>query len=496
MSVFNDECERLLRENSSAVDSVCLNATNPQQAERLGEALRGNTHVKALTLHLNRIDEGEDDTLLLQFIGESESLENLFLLEAEGGFTARTGLFLQAAGGSSAIKTIALFDCSVPVEAFASVMRTTSSIEYLVLGGRLSFVQGPIQPNGAAVDKQLAAAFASNRTLKRLTFSTSVSQAFSQAVMISISNNPILQDLRIRCSLVYRIADRILHLQSALGALGDLFRSCGSNFQKVTFWAFNWTEDSFRTIATSLQTSATVNVISFQSCRFDGPSSKHLCSIFQSKPMRRTLIVDGNVIFPEESGNVLADLVRTGEGLLELNLRGRTGWANDNSDFKAIMSALKESTSAVESILLGPLAPAKCELLMQSLPAFRNLRSIQFSLDQHSSHLKVRLLSAFQRNGSLTDIQVEARFLNNNDRDLLRRITDRNKKLPLLIASTPESSGTSIALWPRMFETSLASVEGRGPKDAFSALLGLGDRVGTDEVGSVDYLPPRKPKTG
>ena len=39
--------------------------------ERLGQALRGNTHVNSLQLYLSCIDEGEDVTELLQFIGQS-----------------------------------------------------------------------------------------------------------------------------------------------------------------------------------------------------------------------------------------------------------------------------------------------------------------------------------------------------------------------------------------------------------------------------------------
>ena len=92
--------------------------------------------------------------------------------------------------------------------------------------------------------------------------------------------------------------------------------------------------------------------------------------------------------------------------------------------------------------------------------------------------MKVRLLSAFRQNGSLTDIQVDAPFLNDSDHDLLRLITERNKKLPPLITSTPESSGEAISLWPVMFEASMATVNEKGPRDAFCALVGLGDRVG------------------
>lgn len=339
--VFDEECERLLRENSPRVTAVSLRNSHRPSAERLGEALRGNTHVEELRLWLNGIDEGEDVTLLLQFVGESTILKTLGLLFALERSAARTGRFLQAASGNSTITKIDLGFSCIPVESFTRLMRTTASIANLRLHG-VSFTQETAQPDSPSVGEQLTAAFTSNRILKRL---------------------------------------------------------------------------NLRTI--------------------------------------------------------------------------------NNNDFKAIVSALKEPTSTVESILLGRLTPVMCESLVQCLPKFRNLRSIRFSLGETSSHLKDRLLSAFRHNGSLTSIQVDAPFLNERDQNLFRLITDRNTRLPPLIKSTPESSGESISLWPGMFEASITmTAEEVGPTHAFAALLGLGERVGDFNVEeSSNQSSPKKQNT-
>ena len=128
--------------------------------------------------------------------------------------------------------------------------------------------------------------------------------------------------------------------------------------------------------------------------------------------------------------------------------------------------------------MLTVLTTVECELLVECLPAFSSIRKIQLCLDNESRHLKSRLLSAFSKNGSLTEIHIEAPFLNEADHSFLRSITVRNKKLPPLIRSTPEKSGLPLGLWPTMFEASAKSTKGAGANDAFCLLLGLEDLAG------------------
>lgn len=275
--VFNEECERLLQGNSSSVTRVAL-VDLPgwfrPGTERLGEALRGNTHVEALSLNLSRIEEAEDINLLLQFIVESTILQKLFLFGALARSAARTAQFLQAAGRNSAITEIELRYSSIPVESFSTMMRMTASIGNLSLE-RVSFTQETIRPDAASVDDQLAGAFGSNRTLRRLDLDTLTSEVFSQVVVRSLSQHLNLQDLHIDGM----TAPRRLG-QTVSGALANLFRSCGSNLQNVTFENFNWADGTFETIATSLQQNVTVNVISLRSCRFDDPSAQSFRPIF------------------------------------------------------------------------------------------------------------------------------------------------------------------------------------------------------------------------
>jgi len=470
MFSFNEDCERLLRENSSSATSVHLRLPRERRpgTDRLGEALRGNTHVEELFLLLPKIEEVEDIALLLQFMQRSASLKTLSLLGGNQA-TARAEQFLQAAGRSSALTSINLLNSVVPVEIFAAMMRMTSSIEELGLCWDVSFES--VHPQAAAsIDEQLAAAFTSNRSLKKLTLDLSVSAVFSRSVMLATSKHPSVEELCLS-----REAREGVDPPPIPDHLGCLFSSCGNNLVNVIFESFDWKDDEFKAIAASLQENKSVKTITLWDCSFDGQSAQDLGSIFQSKQMRRILIVQGTIRFPEGNGDVLADLAKFAEGLSELDL-GHCLRENLNDIFNPIISALTESTSGVEKISFGNLAPNHCEALIQSLPAFRTLRTIYFSLDQSSSHLRGRLLSAIHNNSSLTETFIEAPFLDNT---FTWKINDRNKKLPPLITSTPESSGESISLWPLMFEACLPTAEGVGPQNALRALNGLGDHVGT-----------------
>ena len=113
--------------------------------------------------------EGEDITLLLQFINTSKSLKRLRLLWADERSAACTGQFLQAAGGNSAIiaVTLSLLLCSCGVfrhdDAHNNKYRRSRTFFLIVRTGddRNRCIL-------CSIDEQLSSAFTSNRTLKRL----------------------------------------------------------------------------------------------------------------------------------------------------------------------------------------------------------------------------------------------------------------------------------------------------------------------------------------
>jgi hypothetical protein len=69
--------------------------------------------------------------------------------------------------------------------------------------------------------------------------------------------------------------------------------------------------------------------------------------------------------------NVLDDLMQSAEGLSVLDLHGDYPYFSNNK-FKAIISVLAQTMSAIEPILSDHLSANHCKVLMQSLPAFRN----------------------------------------------------------------------------------------------------------------------------
>ena len=217
----------------------------------------------------------------------------------------RTGQFLQVAGQSSAITETRLWSLLVPVESFIQMMHMTSSIECLELQSDLSFVRESTDPNSASVGEWLAEAFTSNRTLKQLTLRTTVSQLFLQMVMQALSQHPYLQNLSI-----YWMYYGDGNIDFILRGLDGLFCLCGSNFQNISFIDFIWTEDDFRTLATSLQNNATVTMISFHYCKFIGSFAQYFCSIFQCKSLHHGMTIGSEAII-SESENVLANLVQS-----------------------------------------------------------------------------------------------------------------------------------------------------------------------------------------
>ena len=130
------------------------------------------------------------------------------------------------------------------------------------------------------------------------------------------------------------------------------------------------------------------------------------------------------------------------------------------SSFTNILDAAALSTS-LQILRLGTLySPRLCEALIAKLPTFRNVRSLAFSLDDSCAHFKTRLLTAFRENGSLTQWEIDANFLEDQDFVVLRFCADRNAKLPALLASKPGTSRLPIGALPSLFCRSFDTMHG------------------------------------
>ena len=227
----------------------------------------------------------------------------------------------------------------------------------------------------------------------------------------------------------------------------------------------------------------------------------------------------------------------------ELELGEFDRWDNATNGLVAIVEGLKTIESAVQVMLLPRLTLGQCELLLEGLPAFRNLQDLRFSVESESldqkdnrflpafrllsafrrhgrfslrsaaaaepslAQLKDSILSAFRENSSVTNTdQVKAPFLNETDCSLLRSYACRNEDLPGLIESVTSEKSTNLQPVPRLSTRSFEATAAVGPNDVYQALLRLGDRVGSNnncncnatiiahaDTDSADKQPPPSP---
>ena len=197
---------------------------------------------------------------------------DLLCSAADERSTARMSLFSWAAGTNPSMKLIDLSGSHVPVKSFATLMRTTASLEELKLLG-VSFVPEATQIDGASVDEQFTVAFASNRTLMKLALSTSESQLFSQSVMEALSQHPTLEHLLVSCSSF----DNTICMQENLVASFALVEAI---FRRSLFKESDGGKMNSQTVASSLQQNTTVKEMFLESAKFlDSQSAEDLCSI-------------------------------------------------------------------------------------------------------------------------------------------------------------------------------------------------------------------------
>ena len=130
----------------------------------------------------------------------------------------------------------------------------------------------------------------------------------------------------------------------------------------------------------------TVSKISLLYCDFDEASSLLLSSLFPSKLSLDSLAIGACFTSVEHSVRVLVgNLAGSSRGLKMLDLRSHSAWENDGKAFNAVVDALSQTTSAVESIRFDFLSPSLCNYRIARLPTFRSLREIGFSLDDATS---------------------------------------------------------------------------------------------------------------
>jgi hypothetical protein len=202
---------------------------------------------------------------------------------------------------------------------------------------------------------------------------------------------------------------------------------------------------SFQWIACGLRERKTAAALTLETCSFDQASTEHFESMFQTPSCVTTLELKNEVRFAKPAGNLLRDLLRQ-SNLKKLELGGRCSW--DATCVQGIGEALKQDSSLTSLVIrCRALDEPLCQEIMNSLPAWRGLRSIVLVVNVRDITVGfvACFLRAFQRNGSLTTIDIDAEFLDRQARAALRSYADRNDKSQRLCHSP---SAVPVNQWP------------------------------------------------
>lgn len=465
---FNDVTEIALLENNVDVRAVryvvALDGAENVDG-RLGAALRTNTRVEALLLGMFLFHDVEDSALILQFVGSSATLRTLMV---EGGpDSTSVSHFVRAVTTNNSIEAFCMHRCTLPAEQLADFVRQ-STVRKLIIW-KCDILLGSLTCIGEAA-AELARAFEANTSLTLLSLSwTPTNATYLNAILPALSFHSTL------VMLSTNFEDRAISEATAV-ALGGIIRSTIGSLLIVDLSRASWTARTLAPIASAFLDATRSLDVRFSACRFDEPSSHLLVSMLQSVSDVPMVLSFQGFLHSPESADVLSALAGSGGAshtLYVSRLESPPNW------FESLLLGLIEQSSLLERLRLEEITPEECLLLVESLPDFRRLKSIRFSLCSASKLLKGRILRALRRNGSLECVLLEAPFFDATDYGFIRNCTCRNALMPGMIEGAATSEGsTSINIVPLLFASTFSPSAAVNPTRLFAALLRLGVSVG------------------
>jgi hypothetical protein len=225
-------------------------------------------------------------------------------------------------------------------------------------------------------------------------------------------------------------------------AVAEFLRRSTGTYKQLRLTGFLWHDDqAFSAIAAEFQNSPSHDEIAFEYCNFDAESSRRLCSIFsssQSAVAKGIKLGQGVVFSPEVP--VLETLAGSSPGLACIC------WTVEPEliDLEAIFRGLAKSTSSLPQLNLPSLPENRCSALMQALPTFTHLTTLEFESAQLTMDLNCSIIKAFQQNGSLRGTRVETSAetsdpFDDAQRAKMKAFLIRNQYLPVAFDSAIEN---------------------------------------------------------
>jgi hypothetical protein len=284
-------------------------------------------------------------------------------------------------------------------------------------------------PSEDIAQRRVAQAFGANSSIISLALGRADgSEAYFFAILDALQSNVTVERLTIqRCCL--RFSDETPALVIDAIVIGNLLQSTIGQITHVRLDDFNWTDNSFAPIASSIRTSTKIQSLEFRNCVFHHSACRQLCSIFSHGSSASCLsLLSGVEFLPtalEGRNCVLTEILQTSPTLRQLSMFNSS--YDEEGLFQAVLNALTSESCSVERLILDTLWDSHCPALFDALASFGKVQYVSFDI---SSELDVLmrngLMAAFRRNGTLLDSNVTGGGLDDSDQARLHAYHQRN----------------------------------------------------------------------
>jgi hypothetical protein len=164
------------------------------------------------------------------------------------------------------------------------------------------------------------------------------------------------------------------------------------------------------------------------------------------------------------------------EGLVfRVNGRQRRPPPEPAAGFRRFVESLETNTTLETLVLNKLIKEDQCRHLVRSLPNWKGIKCIKFALEPSCEELKADVIQALKGNNVLEDIEVQAAFLNQDDKKDILSIGERNKYIQRFVA---KPGSVPAGQWSTISRYSLEKF-GDGTDIVYKFLNNAGDSVGT-----------------
>lgn len=458
-----EEIEKI-QSNDATLTSVSVRG----EFDRYGAAFRGNTNVEGLSLALGVVPPNFGEgyfALLLNWIQTSPSLQKISIQ----GFKRRlVPLFLQAIAENPRIQNVS-FRCTRVLNAAALAVLLRSPRPKLILSfWNVEFAAAAAAEDGPPPVRVLQDALRGNTSLVSLNLQITTVQVLLPALSSCCSINEVY---------IQQPGHDDDDREQKMQAIQNFLQSPPTSLDHLHLRGFKRLGGGFGSILQPLWNAESVTKVTFDCCTFNQGTTNLLTNLFRANPRIASLVLDCLIEFTgpdgiEDTETQLVGLVRDNTTLKELGIN-----LSSDEEAASVIRGLEEN-STVERLELGHLNNERCSTLAKSLPKFSGVKELSFSVDNNSElseASKTKLMQAFKRNASLTNVAIEqapgTNVFTPKELRMIEWYTNRNTHAVAMLEAVP------LSIRPKLYVAVRESV--RGPTEILRDLKKLGDKVGT-----------------